>query len=122
MCKVLVVEDTYLNRVLTKKLLDHAGFQVIEATNGKEGVEKALAELPDLILMDLSMPVMDGFCALSEIRSHAACTHIPVIAVTAHAMFGDEIRILNAGFNAYIPKPIDIFHFIHQIQQYALPI
>lgn len=118
MLKVLIAEDTELNRILTKKLLLHEGFEVFEAKNGKECVFQALCTHPDLILMDLSMPILDGWCALKQIRSCKDICSTPVIALTAHAMEGDREKVLHAGFDAYMSKPIDVFHFVDQIKQH----
>jgi CheY-like chemotaxis protein len=103
---VLIVEDNPdSRRAMSAVLADK--FRLIEATDGQSGVEQARAHRPDLILMDIAMPVMDGIQALHEIRADADLEHIPVIAVTASAMKGDQETILAYGFDAYLSKPID---------------
>jgi len=106
MKKILVVEDMEFNRDLVVQLLEDE-YQVLEAENGKEGLEMAEKEMPDLILMDLSLPVMDGWEATRRIKSNDKLKNIPVIALTAHAMVGDEEKAREAGSDDYIAKPID---------------
>ncbi len=106
MKKILVVEDVDFNRDLVVQLLEDK-YQVIEAVNGKEGVEIAERERPELILMDLSLPVMDGWEATRRLKANADLRSIPVIALTAHAMKGDEEKALAAGCDDYLAKPID---------------
>ena len=96
MKKILVVEDVDLNRELIVQLLEDT-YQVIEAVNGQEGLELAELERPDLILMDLSLPVMDGWEATRRLKAHDELRSIPIIALTAHAMVGDEEKALAAG-------------------------
>ena len=106
MANILVVEDNPLNRELMQQLLedDH---EVSLAVDGAEGVALAIASLPELILMDLSMPVVDGFEAHKRLRADARTKHIPIIAVTAHAIRGDRERVLALGFDGYVSKPVD---------------
>jgi len=104
--KILVVDDTEWNRDLIVQLLEDE-YTVIEAVDGEDGVKKTEQEKPDLILMDLGMPVMDGWEATRKIKANPDLKHIPVIAVTSHAMVGDEIQARDAGFDDYIPKPVD---------------
>jgi CheY-like chemotaxis protein len=103
---ILVVEDNPDSMTTVKALLRDAG-EVIEATDGRQGVAQARAHHPDLILMDLSMPVMDGFQAFEVIRNDDALRHVPVVALTASAMKGSREEILAHGFDAYIAKPIE---------------
>jgi CheY-like chemotaxis protein len=103
---VLVVEDNPDSLRTAKALLNEC-YQVIEATDGQAGVEQARRHQPDLILMDIALPVMDGVQALQEIRKDATLRHIPVIALTASAMVGERETILAHGFDGYISKPID---------------
>jgi len=105
MKRVLVVEDQEDNRAILRDLLTAAGFELIEAVNGAEGVAKAEAEKPDLILMDIQMPVMDGYEATRRIKSIPACAAIPVIAVTSYALSGDEAKTRAAGCDGYVAKP-----------------
>ena len=107
MKKILVVEDNTKNRVLIRDLLAYHGYEVFEAVNGLEAVKQAKECLPDLILLDIQMPVMDGFHALAVLRSMPETRHIKVLALTSFAMVGDRERILNAGFDDYISKPVD---------------
>jgi two-component system cell cycle response regulator DivK len=104
--KILVVEDQELNMELLVQLLEDE-YQVLQATDGAAGLELAARERPDLILMDLSLPVVDGWEATSRIKADDALKHIPVIALTAHAMVGDAARALACGCDAYLTKPLD---------------
>jgi two-component system cell cycle response regulator DivK len=104
--KILVIDDTEWNRDLIVQLLEDE-YIVIEAVDGEDGVKKTEEEKPDLILMDLGMPVMDGWEATRRIKANGDLKHIPVIAVTSHAMVGDEIQARDAGCDDYIPKPVD---------------
>ena len=106
--RILVVEDNRDNMMLITDLLQTLEYVVIQAGDGKTGVTLAEAELPDLILMDLSLPVMDGWTATRHIKSNSALEHIPIIALTAHAMVGDRERALAAGCDDYLAKPIDL--------------
>lgn len=116
--RILVVEDNPDNSDLVVDVLTLRGHEVIQAANGREGVEMARACHPDLILMDISLPIMDGFAATEEIKSDPQLKPVPVIALTAHAMAGDEKRALAAGCNGYITKPIDIKTFANKIQAF----
>ena len=104
--KILIVDDTEWNRDLLVQLLED-DYDLVQAVNGEEGVEKAQAEKPDLILMDLGMPVMDGWEATRRIKANGELKNIPIIAVTSHAMVGDEVHAREAGCDDYVPKPID---------------
>ncbi|HWO41116.1 MAG TPA: response regulator [Candidatus Eisenbacteria bacterium] len=115
--KILVVDDTDWNRDLIVQLLEE-DYEVLEAVNGEEGVRRAELEKPDLILMDLGMPVMDGWEATRKIKANAALKHIPVIAVTSHAMVGDEIQAREAGCDDYLPKPIDENELLRKISKF----
>ena len=103
---ILVVDDTDWNRDLLVQLLEE-DYTILQAVDGADGVRMAEQHKPDLILMDLGMPVMDGWEATRTIKANAALKHIPVIAVTSHAMVGDEIEARKAGCDDYLPKPID---------------
>jgi CheY-like chemotaxis protein len=117
MKKILVVEDVDFNRDLLVQLLED-DYEVIEAVNGQEGVELAERERPDLILMDLSLPVMDGWEATRQLKANDNLRSIPVIALTAHAMKGDEEKALAAGCDDYLVKPLDEDKLIAKIQKY----
>ena len=106
MKKILVVEDVDFNRELVVQLLEDR-YKVIEAINGEEGLELAERERPDLILMDLSLPVMDGWEATRRLKANEELRSIPVIAMTAHAMVGDEEKAKDAGCDDYLAKPLD---------------
>ena len=117
MKKILVVEDVDFNRDLVVQLLED-NYQVIEAVNGQEGVEIAEQERPNLILMDLSLPVMDGWEATRRLKANDDLRSIPVIALTAHAMKGDEKKALDAGCEDYVVKPLDEDELIAKIAKY----
>ncbi|MGH7927968.1 MAG: response regulator [Candidatus Binatia bacterium] len=104
--RILVVDDTEFNRDLVVQLLQD-DYEIIIAENGAEALEKTQEQRPDLILMDLGMPVMDGWEATRRLKANDDLRHIPVIAVTSHAMVGDEIEARKAGCDDYLPKPID---------------
>ena len=117
MKKVLVVEDVDFNRELIVQLLEDK-YHVIEAVNGQQGVELADRERPDLILMDLSLPVMDGWEATRRLKANDDLRSIPVIALTAHAMVGDEGKALAAGCDDYLVKPLDEDELMARIAKY----
>jgi CheY-like chemotaxis protein len=106
MKKVLIVEDMEMNRDLLTQLLED-DYQVVLAVDGRQGLEKAASEKPDLILLDISLPEMDGWEVASQIRANQELKDIPIIAVTAHAMSDDEDRVYEVGCNDYLSKPID---------------
>jgi two-component system cell cycle response regulator DivK len=105
MKRVLVVEDTEDNRQIIRDLLTSAGYETIEAVTGEEGVAMAAEHRPDLILMDVQLPVLDGYEATRRIKANPALRHIPVIAVTSYALSGDEEKTREAGCDAYVAKP-----------------
>ena len=117
MKKVLIVEDVDFNRDLVVQLLED-DYQMIEAVNGQEGLEIAEQERPDLILMDLSLPVMDGWEATRRLKANDDLRSIPVIARTAHAMKGDEEKALEAGCQDYVVKPLDEEELMEKIAKY----
>jgi CheY-like chemotaxis protein len=106
MKKILIVEDTEMNRDLLVQLLED-DYELAEAVNGREGLEKAASEKPDLILLDIGLPEMDGWEVSAKLKEDDQLKDIPVIAVTAHAMAGDEERAYAQGFDGYLSKPID---------------
>lgn len=114
--KILVVEDGEFNRDLLIQLLD-SEYEVLVAVDGEKGVEKAGQEKPDLILMDLGMPVMDGWEATKRIKANSELNHIPVIAITSHAMVGDERKAREVGCEDYLPKPIDENELMKKIKK-----
>ncbi len=106
--KVLIVEDDKLSRTLLQRWLQRRGYETIVAVNGQQAVEVARTALPDLILMDLNMPVMDGWTATRTIKEQDATKSIPVIALTAHALAGDRQKAIDAGCDEYDTKPLQI--------------
>ncbi len=107
MKKILLVEDNEMNRDMLSRRLQRKGFEVLIAVDGGEGVTAAKAHRPDLILMDMSLPVIDGWEAARRLKADPALRHIPLIALTAHAMHGDEARARASGCDDYLSKPID---------------
>jgi CheY-like chemotaxis protein len=116
--KILVVDDTDWNRDLLVQLLEE-NYAVLEAVDGEQGVKATEQEKPDLILMDLGMPVMDGWEATRRIKANSVLKHIPIIAVTSHAMVGDEIEARKAGCDDYLSKPIDEELLLEKIKKYV---
>lgn len=116
--RILVIEDNLDNMILIADMLKVLQLEVIEAADGEQGIRAAAAEKPDLILMDLSLPRMDGWEATRVIKSDPALRHIPVIAVTAHAMYDDRERARAAGCDAYITKPINMRELAQIIRQH----
>ena len=112
---ILIVEDVPINLKLVGDLLKRIGYITIEATDGKQGVELARAKKPDLILMDIQMPVMDGLEATRILKADATTKNIPVLALTSYAMRGDKERILKAGCDGYLTKPIDIQELVKEV-------
>ena len=108
MAKILLVEDDEMNRDMLSRRLKRKGFEVIIAVDGQQGVAKASAESPDLILLDMSLPVMDGWEAARKIKGDPQTRGIPIIALTAHAMAGDREKALEAGCDEYDTKPIEL--------------
>jgi CheY-like chemotaxis protein len=118
MRRILVVEDNKDNMTLITDILSALGYAAIEAKDGEEGVKAAQTEKPDLILMDLSLPRVDGWTATRMIKADPALAAIPVIALTAHAMAGDRERALEAGCNDYVTKPINLRDLKSKLQQF----
>lgn len=116
--KILVVDDTDWNRDLLVQLLEE-DYEVFQAIDGAEGVRMTEENKPDLILMDLGMPVMDGWEATRKIKANAELKNIPIIAVTSHAMVGDEIEARKAGCDDYLPKPIDENELMKKIKKFV---
>ena len=113
--KILIIEDNHLNLELATELLTVAGYTVVQARAAEEGLRLARAERPDLILLDVRLPGMDGLTAVRILKRDAATRHIPTVAMTAQAMKGDEETALAAGFDAYVTKPIDTRAFPHTV-------
>jgi CheY-like chemotaxis protein len=121
MTRILLVEDNEMNRDMLSRRLSRRGFDVLIAENGKAGVELAASEKPDLILMDMSLPVMDGWEATRRIKANPVTSRIPVIALTAHAMASDRDMALEAGCDDYDSKPVDLSQLVRKIEQLLTP-
>jgi two-component system cell cycle response regulator len=107
MIKVLIAEDNAVNRELLRELLEARGYTVLEACDGQEALHMIEQGPPDLVLLDISMPVLDGFAVMWSIRGNPLLALLPVVAVTAYAMRGDREKILNSGFDGYLSKPLN---------------
>jgi two-component system cell cycle response regulator DivK len=115
---VLLIEDNEQNRYLATFLLEHHGFSVTAALDGPTGIDRAATLLPDIVLLDIQLPGMDGYAVARALRLIDALRHTPIIAVTSYAMAGDRERALAAGCNGYIEKPIDAETFVAEISNY----
>ena len=118
--KILVIEDNQQNMYLTTFLLEKSGYEVIQAWNGVEGIKKAEASIPDLILLDIQLPEMDGYEVAWMLKKIPEISKIPIVAVTSYAMRGDKENVMAAGCDGYIEKPINPDSFISEIEQYLL--
>lgn len=118
--KVLVIEDNEQNLYLITFLLKHHGYDVIQARDGLTAIEIATKTNPDLILLDIQLPEMDGYAVASRFRSKSAFADVPIIAVTSYAMVGDREKSIEAGCTGYIEKPIDPDTFIPEMEKYLL--
>ncbi len=118
---ILIVEDNAKNLKLARDLLQYHGFRTLEADTASAGIALAEQHVPDVILMDIQLPDMDGVTALGRLRRSAATTSIPVVALTAFAMATDRERLLAAGFDGYLAKPIDIHRFSDRVREYCEP-
>jgi two-component system cell cycle response regulator DivK len=116
--RVLVVEDQEDNRRIVRDLLSRSGYEIIEAVNGEEGVALAETQHPDLILMDIQLPVIDGYEATRRIKTNPALQHIPIIAITSYALSGDDVKAFAAGCNAYIAKPFSPRALLAKVREY----
>jgi CheY-like chemotaxis protein len=116
MAKILLVEDNEMNRDMLSRRLVRRGYEVVVAVDGREGVDKARTEAPALVLMDMSLPVLDGWEATRELRADPATRSIPVIALTAHAMAGDREKALAAGCDDFDTKPIELERLLGKIE------
>ena len=121
MPKILLVEDNEMNRDMLSRRLTRRGYQIVIAVDGQQGVDLAASESPALILMDMSLPVIDGWEATRRIKASDTTRHIPVIALTAHAMAGDREQALAAGCDDYDTKPIDLARLLPKIEKFAGP-
>jgi CheY-like chemotaxis protein len=117
MAKVLLVEDNEMNRDMLSRRLTRRGFEVVFAMDGKQGVALAQSEQPDIILMDMSLPVMDGWEATRQVKAAEATRSVPVIGLTAHAMGGDREKAIEAGCDDYDTKPVELDRLIGKIER-----
>lgn len=115
--RILLVEDNEMNRDMLSRRLSRRGYEVILAENGQQGMEMAAAQSPDLILMDMSLPVLDGWEATRRLKESAATAGIPVVALTAHALSDDREKAVEAGCDAYETKPVELPRLIETIEQ-----
>jgi two-component system cell cycle response regulator DivK len=118
--RILAIEDHEENRRLLRDLLTSFGYELIEALTGEEGVSAAETERPDLILMDIQLPGMDGYETTRRIKGDPNLRHIPVIAVTSYALSGDDVKALEAGCDAYVTKPFDPAELLAKIQEFLI--
>jgi two-component system cell cycle response regulator DivK len=116
MAKILLVEDNEMNRDMLARRLERRGYEVIVAVDGEEGVARARAESPDLIVMDMSLPVLDGWEATRQLKAAPETKSIPVVALTAHAMAGDREKALEAGCDDFDTKPIDLPRLLGKLE------
>ena len=116
--RILVIEDTLDNRQIMRDLLTSSGYEVLEARDGLSGVEMAERTKPDLILMDIQLPVLDGYEATRRIKANADLSHIPIIAVTSFALSGDEAKTRAAGCDAYVAKPFSPRELLGVVRKY----
>ncbi len=121
MFKILLVEDNEMNRDMLSRRLRRKGYEVIEALNGEEGIAMARSESPDLILMDMSLPVLDGWQATRRLKQDEATSSIPVIALTAHAMSDDRRKALEAGCDDYDTKPVELPRLLRKMDAFLQP-
>jgi two-component system, cell cycle response regulator DivK len=122
MKKILLVEDNEMNRDMLSRRLVRNGYEVVVAVDGQQGADMALSERPDLILMDMSLPVIDGWEATRRIKANDATRRIPVIALTAHAMAGDREKAMEVGCEDYDTKPVEISRLLGKIAALLKPI
>ncbi len=115
---ILVVEDQEDNRRIMRDLLTSVGYEVIEAVTGEEGVAAAETHRPDLILMDIQLPGLDGYEATRQIKANPDLEHIPIIVVTSYALSGDDVKAFEAGCNAYVSKPFSPRELLAKIREY----
>ena len=118
MKKILIVEDNEKNMKLVRDILRHQGYETLEAVNGLDGVRLAEQQQPDLVLMDIQLPDIDGIEALGRIRADRSLDGVPVLAVSASVMPDDQQKIISSGFDAFITKPINLKQFVETVQRF----
>lgn len=118
---VLLVEDNEDNLVVYRTILEHVGFKVLEARDGEEGVSRARAERPDIILMDISIPKMDGWEATERLKADGVTASIPIIALTAHALEEDRLKAMKAGCDGYLAKPVEPRRVVQEVEKFIGP-
>jgi two-component system cell cycle response regulator DivK len=116
--KILIVEDNEDSRELLAKVLRNKGYITVEAVDGEEAIEKVVSERPDLVLLDISIPKLDGYEVAKRLKGREDVKEIPIVAVTAHAMKGDREKVIAAGFEGYISKPVDVRELPEQVRSY----
>ncbi len=121
MPKILVVDDDEMNRDMLSRRLLRKGYEVVLAVNGAEAIEKAASERPELILMDLSMPVLDGYEATRRLKAGVGTARIPIIGLSAHAMVGDREKALSAGCDDYDTKPVELPRLLGKVESFLSP-
>ena len=121
MPKILVVDDDEMNRDMLSRRLLRKGYEVVLAVNGAEAIERASSEHPELILMDLSMPVLDGYEATRRLKADAGTSGIPIIGLSAHAMVGDREKALSAGCDDYDTKPVELPRLLGKVESFLSP-
>ena len=114
---VLIAEDNPINRELLRELLENRGYKVTEACNGEEAVAVVEQAPPDIVLLDIGMPLLDGFGVVRRLRENPRFTSLPVVAVTAYAMQGDREKIMDSGFDGYLSKPVDSKSLVHELDR-----
>lgn len=119
--RILVIEDNQQNMYLTTFMLERSGYEVIQAWDGQQGIAAAIRSVPDLILLDIQLPEMDGYAVAKALKKDPNLAGVPIVAVTSYAMAGDRERILASGCNGYIEKPINPETFLAQIAQFLPP-
>jgi CheY-like chemotaxis protein len=119
--RVLLVEDNEDNLVVYRTILEHVGFIVIEARDGEEGVSRARSERPDIILMDISIPKMDGWEATQRLKADGETAAIPIIALTAHALEEDRLKAMRAGCDGYLAKPVEPRRVVEEVEKFIGP-
>ena len=117
--RILVVEDTEDNRQIIRDLMTSAGYELIEAATGEEGIAMAEKERPDLILMDIQLPRLDGYEATRRIKANPILRHIPIIVVTSYALSGDDVKAFEAGCDAYVTKPFVPRDLLAKVREYV---